>query len=177
MLVLYCNLQSKKVLGAIIIFVMIIEVENENKMRAFGQTLGLCLNGGEIIELVGDVGAGKTTLVKGVAVGLSIIDNVQSPSFTINRVYSGRDGISLSHYDFYRLGDAGIMADELTEVINDSKTVTVIEWAEAVKDVLPADRLTVNITSTSDDSRRLEVLTGGKNSEKLIGKIQHDFID
>jgi tRNA threonylcarbamoyladenosine biosynthesis protein TsaE len=172
MLVLYCNLQVKKVPGAIIIFVMIIEVETENKMRTFGQALGLQLNGGEIIELIGDVGAGKTTLVKGIAIGLNITDNVQSPSFTINRVYEGRDSISLSHYDFYRLSDAGIMADELAEVINEPKIVTIIEWAEAVQNVLPADRLTINIIATGEDSRRLDVSSGGEQSEKLIKKIK-----
>jgi tRNA threonylcarbamoyladenosine biosynthesis protein TsaE len=172
MLVLYCNLQIKKVLGAIIFFVMIIEVENENKMRTFGRALGSCLNGGEIIELIGDVGAGKTTLVKGIAVGLGITDSVQSPSFTINRVYKGRDEISLSHYDFYRLNDAGIMADELMEVINEPKTVTVIEWAESVKDVLPIDRLTIEIIATGDDSRRLNIKPGGQKSERLIREIK-----
>ncbi|MFZ2125326.1 MAG: tRNA (adenosine(37)-N6)-threonylcarbamoyltransferase complex ATPase subunit type 1 TsaE [Candidatus Saccharimonadales bacterium] len=151
---------------------MIIEVENEKKMRSFGQALGMSLNGGEIIELVGDIGAGKTTLVKGIAVGLGIVDNVQSPSFTINRVYSGRDEIILSHYDFYRLNDAGIMADELTEVISAPQTITVIEWAEAVQNVLPADRLTIEIIATSDDSRRLSVKSGGQKSEKLIGEIK-----
>jgi len=145
---------------------------NETETKAFGQRLGLCLQGGEIIELVGDVGSGKTTLVKGIAVGLDIEEYVQSPSFTINRVYKGCDGIILTHYDFYRLDSAGIMANELKEVIGDSKTVTVIEWAGVVEGVLPVDRLTINITSPTELSRELEINSGGEVSKRLEEKLK-----
>lgn len=146
---------------------MFIEVKNEDKMKAFGQAIGALLCGGEIIELIGDVGAGKTTLVKGIAIGLGIDENVQSPSFTINRVYDGRDNITLSHYDFYRLNDAGIMAAELQEVVQDPNVVTIIEWGGAVAGVLPVDRLTIQITADSEDSRKLETTAGGAVSKKI----------
>src|SRR5665647_571424 len=96
-----------------------IEVTSEQEMRTLGEKLGLLLKGGEVIELVGDVGAGKTTFVKGLAHGLAIDEDVQSPSFTISRVYDARDDLQLAHYDFYRLNDAGIMANELTETTQD----------------------------------------------------------
>ena len=137
-------------------------------MKQFGKAIGLTLNGGEIIELIGDVGAGKTTLVKGLAVGLDIDENVQSPSFTINRVYNGHNNTVLSHYDFYRLNDAGIMADELKEVINDRNTITVIEWGGAVSSVLPDDRLSIKITSPTENSRELVISSNGAISDKLI---------
>jgi len=151
---------------------MFIEVNSENNMKAIGQSIGQVLLGGEIIELIGDIGAGKTTLVKGIAVGLGIDEYVQSPSFTINRVYQARDGLTLIHYDFYRLEDAGIMADELQEVIDDPKSITVIEWADAVMGVLPSDRLSIRITSTSETERKLDLTSGGETSQKLIGKIK-----
>lgn len=142
-------------------------------MKRFGEVIGRLLNGGEKIELVGDVGAGKTTLVKGVAIGLGIGENIQSPSFTINRVYDGRDNIILSHYDFYRLDNAGIMADELGEAIDDKKTITVIEWGGAVSEILPKDRLIINISSPTEESRRLIIESGGVISEKLkVGLIK-----
>ncbi len=144
-----------------------IEVKNEDEMKEFGKAIGSLLCGSEIIELIGDVGAGKTTLVKGIAVGLDINEKIQSPSFTINRVYDGRDNITLSHYDFYRLNDAGIMADELQEVVEDADTVTVIEWAGAVIDVLPVDRLTIQIVATTENSRKLTITSGGSVSQKL----------
>ncbi len=140
---------------------MIKEVTSEFAMRAFGQRLGRLLTGGEVIELVGDVGAGKTTLTKGIARGLDIDDDVQSPSFTISRVYDARDGLTLAHYDFYRLNDAGIMANELRENINDQSVVTVIEWAELVEGILPPGRIRIALSAPTATTRRLEI-TGPK---------------
>ncbi|MDN5274997.1 MAG: hypothetical protein JWP06_898 [Candidatus Saccharibacteria bacterium] len=147
---------------------MIVEVHNETEMKAFGARLGSLLLGGEVIELVGDVGAGKTTLTKGIAAGLDIDEDVQSPSFTISRVYDAPSGLRLSHYDFYRLHDAGIMADELSETVNDPLGVTIIEWAEVVSGVLPTDRLTIHITSPAEATRRIECNAGGEKSETLL---------
>jgi len=146
---------------------MKLEAKSENVMKAFGKTIGRSLYGGGIIELVGDVGSGKTTLVKGIAVGLGIDEYVQSPSFTINRVYKGRDNLTLTHYDFYRLDDAGIMANELQEIIGNPDMVTIIEWGGVVEGVLPADRLTINIISPTEDSRLLTISSNGDISRKL----------
>jgi len=140
-------------------------------MKQFGEFIGRLLCGGEIIELIGDVGAGKTTFVKGLAAGLGIDENIQSPSFTINRVYNGHNDIILSHYDFYRLNEAGIMSDELKEVINDRNTITVIEWGGAVSSILPDDRLSINITSPTENSRELVISSNGIISDKLIGNL------
>lgn len=79
-------------------------------------------------------------------------DKVGSPTFTISREYTAGD-LTLHHFDFYRLGEAGIMSEELAEVINDPKAVVAIEWAGIVNDVLPADRLTINITATGESER------------------------
>jgi len=139
-----------------------IEVGSEQETRVLGETLGLLLKGGEVIELVGDVGAGKTTFVKGLALGLGIDEDVQSPSFTISRVYDARDNLQLAHYDFYRLNDAGIMADELTETTQDPESITVIEWADIVEGVLPERRLRITFTAPTETSRRLK-LDGSEN--------------
>jgi len=150
---------------------MLIEINGEEKMKTFGESIGLLLKGGEIIELIGDVGAGKTTLVKGIAVGLDIDEHVQSPSFTISRVYQGRDNLTLNHFDFYRLDSAGIMADEIQEVISDPTAITIIEWGGVVNGVLPADRLSIRIVSPTEDSRSLELLSGGVVSQKIVEKL------
>lgn len=141
-------------------------IQDEKSMNAFGAALGARLHGGEVIELVGDVGAGKTTLTKGIALGMGIDDDVQSPSFTISRVYTTNTGKRLAHYDFYRLSEAGIMKDEIDEDLNDSDTSVVIEWGGSVEDVLPANRLKIMISSTSEDTRRLD-FTG--NDELIKG--------
>jgi tRNA threonylcarbamoyladenosine biosynthesis protein TsaE len=151
---------------------MLKEVNSENDMRLLGATIGESLLGGEIIEMIGDVGSGKTTLVKGIAVGLGIDEYVQSPSFTINRVYRGRDDLTLAHYDFYRLDDAGIMANELSEVASDPKTVTVVEWGGVVDGVLPRDRLSINITSPSETTRKLTFDVGGPTSRTLMERVE-----
>jgi tRNA threonylcarbamoyladenosine biosynthesis protein TsaE len=136
---------------------VIIETENEAETKQFGEKLGQLLRGGEVLQLIGDVGAGKTTFVKGLARGLAVDEDVQSPSFTISRVYSARDDLRLVHYDFYRLQDPGIMADELAETVRDPRAVTVIEWATIVEGVLPKEHLTISFTAPTETMRRLEL--------------------
>lgn len=146
---------------------MIKEVDSAFAMRTFGEKLGRLLKGGEVLELIGDVGAGKTTLTKGIARGLDIDEDVQSPSFTISRVYSARDGLTLAHYDFYRLHDAGIMANELHETINDPASITIIEWAQVVEGILPDNRIRITITAPSATARQLEINGPQELLEKL----------
>lgn len=148
-----------------------IAVHSEADMRAFGAKLGAILRGGEIIELIGDVGAGKTTLAKGIAAGMSIDEDVQSPTFTISRVYDAPNSLRLAHYDFYRLHDAGIMEDELHETASDSATVVIIEWAQIVSGVLPADRLTIHLTSPSEQERQITIQAGGPNSAAVLEQL------
>jgi tRNA threonylcarbamoyladenosine biosynthesis protein TsaE len=144
-----------------------IEVGSEQETRVLGEKLGRLLKGGEVIELVGDVGAGKTTFVKGLARGLGIDEDVQSPSFTISRVYDARDNLQLAHYDFYRLSDAGIMADELAETTQDPESITVIEWADIVEGVLPEHRLRMTFISPSETTRKLNLDGPTELLEKL----------
>lgn len=147
-----------------IIEAMIIEVNSEAETKALGEKIGRTLKGGEVFELIGDVGAGKTTFVKGLAIGLAIDDEVQSPSFTISRTYEARDDIQLVHYDFYRLTDAGIMADELREMVSDKTTVTVIEWADIVDGVLPEEHFSLRFTSPTETSRTIEINDSAKGT-------------
>jgi tRNA threonylcarbamoyladenosine biosynthesis protein TsaE len=151
---------------------MIVNINGEGETQAFGVKLGAFLRGGEVIELVGDVGAGKTALTKGIAAGLGIDEDVQSPSFTISRVYDTPVHLHLAHYDFYRLHDAGIMAEELSETLHDPLGITVVEWAEIVTGVLPTDRLTVHITPTAEHDRRMELTAGGEKSRALLEKMK-----
>lgn len=151
---------------------MVIEILSEENMRDFGARIGALLRGGEAIELVGDVGAGKTTLTKGIATGLGVDEDVQSPSFTISRVYETARGLTLVHYDFYRLTDAGIMGNELEETVHDDTAVTIVEWADIVTGVLPDDRLVIGFSSPSETMRRLEINGTGPKSQSLVEKLQ-----
>lgn len=95
--------------------------------------------------LKSDLGGGKTTFVKGLAKGLGSTDHVGSPTYTINRVYKCANGLELQHFDFYRLHDAGIVAHELREVINEPDIVVAIEWGDIVSGSLPENRIDVTI--------------------------------
>lgn len=147
-------------------------IDSDAAMRHFGEQLGRRLSGGELIELVGDVGAGKTTLVKGLALGLDIDDTVQSPTFTISRVYAARDGLQLAHYDFYRLSEPGIMAMEIAESLAKPTSIVVIEWGGIVEDVLPLKRLTIAIESLSETQRELILTTDDEAMKQLAEAAQ-----
>ncbi|QWQ32138.1 tRNA (adenosine(37)-N6)-threonylcarbamoyltransferase complex ATPase subunit type 1 TsaE [Candidatus Minimicrobia naudis] len=140
-----------------------------------GAAIGRAVSGGEVLELVGDIGAGKTTLTKGIAQALEIDEPVQSPTFTISRVYDSPSGLSLAHYDFYRLGNAGIMSEEIREAV-DNDSVVVVEWAGAVDGDLPEDRLVVKITATSEEERLVEFHPGGRKSAELWQKIKENLV-
>ena len=133
----------------------------ENLMREILQSQGALPY---VIELVGDVGAGKTTFTKGIARGLEITEEITSPTFTISKVYENSRGQKLVHYDFYRLENPGIMVEDLFENLQDPQTVTVIEWADTVSEILPANHLRLEILINDDGSRTLN-LTQNLTSE------------
>lgn len=131
-------------------------INSENEMKQLGEEAGRLLKGGEVLELIGDVGAGKTTFTKGLAKGLGVAETVQSPSFTISRMYEAGD-LTLSHYDFYRLNDAGIMAMEIASAVEDAHNITVVEWAESVAEILPESRIKIRILPQSETVRKVEI--------------------
>lgn len=100
--------------------------------KALGREIGLQLAGGEVILLSGPLGAGKTTLVQGLADGLGIRGPVQSPSFVLERIHRGR--LWLRHLDFYRLS-AGDVEESGFFAEADDSTVTAVEWAERADEV------------------------------------------
>lgn len=124
--------------------------------ESFGEKIGCNLKGGEVIELVSDIGGGKTTLVRGLAKGAGSTDIVASPTFTVSKLYQAKD-FDIHHFDFYRLDDPGILKHELAEFLDDKQSVIVIEWAGIVKGTLPEERLKIHITTDGEHSRMLEV--------------------
>ncbi len=122
--------------------------------EAFGEQIGTRLRGGEVIELVSDLGGGKTTFVRGLARGAGSTDTVASPTFTISREYRAKN-FTVVHFDFYRLDESGIVAEELREFIGDPQTVVVVEWGDIVEDVLPVKRVSVRLAQVDDDTREI----------------------
>ncbi len=122
-----------------------------------GYLIGLNLRGGEIFECISDLGGGKTTFVRGLVAGFGSSDPVASPSFTISYVYQRQDGKQFHHFDFYRLNDAGVVGSELAEVMHDTNNVVAVEWGQVVYDVLPQDRIKVNIKNLSETQREVTI--------------------
>lgn len=131
----------------------------EDTLR-FATKIGHRLKGGETIELRSDVGGGKTTFVRGLAGGAGSTDQVASPTFTISKVYTGHSDIRINHFDFYRLSDPGVMQGELGESVTDPNSVTIVEWAGLVEDVLPIDRLIIEVSTTGENSRQFKLSAG-----------------
>ncbi|MFN8035054.1 MAG: tRNA (adenosine(37)-N6)-threonylcarbamoyltransferase complex ATPase subunit type 1 TsaE [Acidimicrobiia bacterium] len=130
------------------------------------ETVGVYLRGGDVVVLSGDLGAGKTTFTKGLARGLGVRDTVVSPTFTIVREYEGR--IPLAHLDVYRLDRFQELHDVGIDELVDEHRVTVVEWGDAVRSALPADRLEVSIElpavpSDSDDERIVTISARGSS--------------
>lgn len=131
-------------------------IRSEQEMLELGRRYASDLVFPAVIELVGDVGAGKTTFVRGLADGLGVKEPVTSPSFTISKTYALPEGGRLVHYDFYRLPEPGLMADDLAENLADEKSVVVIEWGESVNDLLPKKHSRVEI-KYSEEGREVNL--------------------
>lgn len=131
-----------------------ITTANTEDTERFGEQIGRRLRGGETIELASDLGGGKTTFVRGLAQGAGSADHVASPTFTISRLYQA-DKLAIHHFDFYRLHEAGVMAAELAELVDDPHAVVVVEWSGVVQHVLPAEHLKIEIVQTGENARRL----------------------
>lgn len=149
-----------------------ISLNNLNETEKFGIFLGENLIPGDVVCLNGDLGAGKTTLTKSIAKGLGISDYVTSPTFTIVNEYYGKT--DLYHIDTYRLDDK-IDVDYLGfDEYFYSDGVTIVEWAEKIRDALPEEYMEINIKS-HDDKRDLEINYLGNRFDKLKEKLDESF--
>ncbi len=132
------------------------KITSEKEMLALGKSVAEKIHAPQVIELVGDVGAGKTTFVRGLAEGLGVKGPVTSPSFTISKAYAFPGGV-LVHYDFYRLPDPGLMAEDLEESMSDRNSIVVVEWANTVENLLPENCMRIEIKYNDDNSREVNL--------------------
>ncbi|MBO4276177.1 tRNA (adenosine(37)-N6)-threonylcarbamoyltransferase complex ATPase subunit type 1 TsaE [Candidatus Saccharibacteria bacterium] len=123
------------------------KITSEQEMLDFGEQFAKDCP--RVIELIGDVGTGKTTFVRGFAKGLGIKQAVTSPSFTISKSYAIPDGRTLIHYDFYRLDNPGLMANDLKENLNNNNII-VVEWGNSIKNILPKNHIIITIKQKGD---------------------------
>lgn len=143
-----------------------IVADSTEETRRVGELIGQHAHAGTIVALVGDLGAGKTVLAKGIGAGLQVPSRVVSPTFVLVQAHEG-GRLPLWHADLYRLGDA----DEIEQIglveLAESGGVTVVEWADRFPEVLPADHLRVVFTDLDIDRRQLLVEATGPRHRHL----------
>jgi tRNA threonylcarbamoyladenosine biosynthesis protein TsaE len=115
-----------------------------------GEILAGILSAPEVIELRSDLGGGKTTFTKGLLRGFKSKDKVGSPTFTLKKVYTAKSK-EVHHFDFYRLEQPGVVSEQLEESLHNPKVITIIEWADIVKGVLPKERITIEFKPVADN--------------------------
>lgn len=139
-----------------------IRIINSEKMIELGEKIGSLLKPNMVITLEGDLGAGKTTLTKGIGKALGVQGVVNSPTFTIMKIYEGN--LRLYHLDVYRVDSEDF---ELSEYFEDGG-VCVIEWANNIKELLPEDLLQIEIKDLGNNERLVTIFSDSKIYKDIL---------
>ena len=148
---------------------------NADETRAVGEAFAELLRPRDAVLLTGELGAGKTTLVQGVARGLGVDDQVVSPTFTLVREYRGAD-LDIAHVDVYRLDLVQEVVDLGLDEVGDGEALLLVEWGDAVEALLPPEHLVIELTTApvdeGDEDARVIAITPigpswGERGERL----------
>ena len=142
--------------------------------RRIGMRVGGALQTGDVICLQGDLGAGKTTFVQGLAHGWGSLDSVSSPTFILVNVYRRADQSQLFHMDAYRL-DSRPEAEQLDLESMLADGALIIEWPERMAELIPAERLWVELEHVDDEEREMKFKASGKRYDQLLDVVRHAF--
>ena len=134
---------------------MVIKTRSAKETIQLGDRIGKSLKPNDVVALTGDLGAGKTTLIQGIAKGMGIKNWVTSPTFTIINEFKGR--LDLFHVDLYRIEGLDEIEDIALEEYFHKDGVTVIEWAEKAGGILPASRINIKIDFESENARKITI--------------------
>jgi tRNA threonylcarbamoyladenosine biosynthesis protein TsaE len=146
--------------------------KSPEQTRRIGMRLGALLQPGDLICLQGDLGAGKTTLVQGVAQGWGALDEVSSPTFVLVNTYRRADAGQLFHFDAYRI-DSLAEAEELDLDNLLAQGPLFVEWPERVEAILPRERLWAFLEYESDEHRSLRFSARGSRYESMLDDLRH----
>ena len=147
---------------------MQIKSTSSNNTEFIGKQIGERLRGGEVIELISDLGGGKTTLTHGIAEGAGSNDTVASPTFTVSHVYEATL-FSIHHFDFYRLQDPGIISYEIGELLGEPNVVAIIEWGDIIANLLPKEHISITLGYLDDNSRDITIKVPQKRAYIIEG--------
>jgi len=142
-----------------------------DQTRRLGMRLGSLLQKGDMICLMGDLGAGKTTMVQGIAQGWGSLDPVSSPTFVIVNVYRRPDGQNLNHLDAYRLQNSEEARDLDVDILLEQGAL-VVEWPERIDAALPKEQLLVQMRWISDEQRGMVFLPNGERYQDLVAEFR-----
>lgn len=138
-----------------------------------GRELGKLAQSGDVILLVGNLGAGKTCLTQGIAWGLDIDGYARSPSFVVVNEYRGR--LPMFHIDLYRLDSIAEVADLGLDDYLYGRGLCVVEWADKALELLPPQNLLIEIDFVSDNERRLELTAHGNRYKEMLSEIKKRY--
>lgn len=139
--------------------------------RRVGMRLGAMLHPGDLVCLIGDLGAGKTTLVQGISAGWGSLDVANSPTFVLVNVYRRPDGGRMYHLDTYRLSGPGEAEDLDLDTLIESGPL-LVEWADRIRSVLPGDHLWITLQYVDDNQRDLMFTARGGRYEDMLGDLR-----
>lgn len=142
--------------------------------RRIGMRLGSEIKAGDVICLQGNLGAGKTTFVQGLAQGWGSLDSVSSPTFILVNMYRRANGDQLFHLDTYRL-ESIPEAEELDLDTMLAEGALIIEWPERLGNLIPKDRLWINLDHIGDEQRQMRFHASGKRYDELLDGIRQSF--
>ncbi len=143
--------------------------------RRLGMRLGTMIKRGDVICLSGDLGAGKTTLVQGIAQGWGSIDAVSSPTFVLVNTYRKPSGEKLFHLDAYRIESAR-EAEDLDLDIMFEEGAFIVEWAERIQEVLPTERLSITLSWVADEHRAMSIKSHGEHYVRMLTEFQRQIV-
>ncbi|CEJ75186.1 tRNA (adenosine(37)-N6)-threonylcarbamoyltransferase complex ATPase subunit type 1 TsaE [Paraclostridium sordellii] len=145
-----------------------IYLENEEQTKDIGYKLGQLVTPKSVICLIGDLGAGKTTMTQSLAKALEVDDYITSPTFTIVNEYEGR--IPLYHFDVYRIGSSDEMYDIGFDEYIDGDGVCIIEWANLIEDILPNEYLYIEM-NYKETGREMILTPKGEKYEEIVKEL------
>jgi len=146
----------------------------ENRTDAIGSALAAVLQPGTVVALVGNLGAGKTRLTRAICTAMEVdARDVNSPTFVLIQEYAGR--LPLYHFDTYRLNDSDEFLELGADELLSGEGICFVEWADRVADVLPKDRMQIEIEITGETSRLFHISATGPQSQQMVDLLPNEI--